>query len=55
MEHETFWSLLCSGPHWGVEFFSSMVFDGLLMGLLWPFVRKHWNHHTERDKREGNK
>ena len=52
--HETFWSLLRDPAHWGVELVQTIVFDGIVGGLLWPLVRKHWRHHIERDEREGN-
>jgi hypothetical protein len=44
-EHETFWNLLRDSAHWEFEIFLIIVVDGLLMGLLWPFIRKHINHH----------
>jgi hypothetical protein len=52
MEHETFWSLLHDAAHWEFELFLIFVFDVVLGLLVWPFVRKHWKHHVERDARE---
>lgn len=53
-EQETFWSLLHNAAHWEFELFLMAVFDGVLGGLLFPFVKRHWVHHIDRDKREGN-
>lgn len=50
---ETFWTLLRNRAHWEFEFFLMVLFDGLIVGLLWPFARLHWRHHIDRDKREG--
>lgn len=50
--HETFWTLLHDAAHWEFEIFLMLLFDGLLFGLLWPFVRKHWSHHVARDRRD---
>ena len=51
--HETFWTLLQDPGHWEFEIFLMLVFDGLLAGLLWPIVRKHWAHHIARDRAEA--
>jgi len=55
--HETFWSLLHDSAHWEFEllvgFIEMVVFDGLVLGLCWPFIQKHMKHHFDRDKREG--
>ena len=51
-EHETFWTLLGDVAHWEFEIFVTIVFDVVVCGLLWPFVRRHWKHHVERDVRE---
>ncbi len=53
IEKETFWTLLHDSAHWEFEIFLMVIFDLILGGLLWPFVRKHWNHHIARDKKEG--
>jgi hypothetical protein len=29
-----------------------VLFDGLLAGIFFPLVRKHWQHHIARDRRE---
>jgi len=47
--HETFWSLLHDAAHWEFELFLMAVFDGVIGCLLWPFVRKHWQHHKRHD------
>lgn len=52
-EPETFWTLLHDPAHWEFEIFLMFVFDLLLGGLAWPFVKRHWNHHVTRDKRDG--
>ena len=52
-DHETFWSLLQDPAHWEFEILLIFVFDLILAGILWPFVRKHWKHHKDRDKRDG--
>ena len=49
---ETFWTLLRDPAHWEFEMFLMLLFDGLIFGLLFPFVRVHWRHHIDRDKRE---
>jgi hypothetical protein len=51
--HETFLSLLRDPAHWEFELFLMVVFDGLIGAVLWPWLRKHWVHHTDRDKREA--
>ena len=51
---ETFWTLLHDKAHWEFELFLIAVFDGVIGAILWPFIRKHWNHHIARDKQEGN-
>lgn len=53
LEPETFWSLLRDKAHWEFEIFLMVLFDGFIGALLWPFVRKHWKHHTERDRKDG--
>lgn len=50
--HETFWTLLRDPAHWAFEIFVTLVFDGLVLGLLWPFLHKHWKHHADRDMAE---
>ena len=53
MEHETFLTLLCDRAHWEFEIFVTIVFDGVVLGLCWPFIKKHWNHHADRDRRDN--
>jgi hypothetical protein len=50
---ETFWTLLRNAAHWEFELFLMLVFDGIVGALLWPTIKKHWNHHLERDREEG--
>lgn len=51
MEHETFWSLLCSGPHWLFELFLMVLFDGVIGLVLWPcFLRYALHHKSDDDK-----
>lgn len=50
---ETFWFLLHNAAHWEFEIFLMVLFDGLIGALIWPFVRKHWQHHVYRDKKES--
>ena len=45
-EHETFWSLMCDAAHWEFEIFLIILIDGLILGLAWPFIRKHLKHHN---------
>jgi hypothetical protein len=44
-EHETFWSLLRDPAHWEFEIFLMVLVDGIILGLLWPKIRKHVRHH----------
>ena len=54
---ETFWTLLHDAAHWEFEIFLMVIFDGLIgyvgYQLFWPFLRKHWKHHLDRDEREA--
>lgn len=49
---ETFGDLLANAAHWEFEIFLMLLFDGLIIGVGWKFVRKHWAHHIARDERE---
>jgi hypothetical protein len=51
--HETFWTLLRDAAHWEFEIFLMILFDMIIGGLAWPFLKKHWKHHAERDRMEG--
>ena len=55
---ETFWTLLHDSAHWEFELFvgflEMLLFDGAMGLVFWPFIKKHWWHHTERDRRDGN-
>ena len=55
---ETFWTLLHDGAHWEFEIFLMVIFDGVVgylgFQLFWPYLRKHWKHHIDRDEREAN-
>ena len=53
LEQETFWSLLHNAAHWEFEIFLMILFDGVIGLLLWPFIKKHWKHHTDRDRKEN--
>jgi hypothetical protein len=57
LEPETFRSLLHDRAHWQFELFvggiEMVVFDLLIGALLFPFIKKHWNHHLMRDKKDG--
>jgi len=50
--HDTFLTLLQDRAHWEFELFLMILFDGIVAGILWPFVRLHWRHHIDRDRRE---
>lgn len=52
---ETFWTLLHDRAHWEFEMFLMVIFDVIIGGLAWPFIKRHWNHHAERDAKEGLK
>lgn len=51
MEHETFWGLVCSAPHWGFELMLMVIFDLGLGVLLIPAFRKYILHHQSDDKK----
>ena len=53
--HETFWTLLRDQAHWEFEIFLQIVLDGVLLGLCWPFIKKHWAHHVHRDNVDAGK
>lgn len=53
MEHETFLSLLGDAAHWEFEIFVTIVFDMIVVGMMWPFIKKHWQHHIESDEMHG--
>jgi hypothetical protein len=50
---ESFGELVRSPGHWEFEIFLMVLFDGLIAGLVFPFVRKHWKHHIARDQAEA--
>jgi hypothetical protein len=50
MVTETFTDLLLDPAHWEFELFLMLVFDGLIAGLFWPIIHKHWRHHLDRDR-----
>ena len=52
---ETFWTLLRNAAHWEFEIFLMILFDLIIGGIAWPFVKKHWKHHVEHDRMEGHK
>lgn len=49
---ETFWTLLHDKAHWEFEIFLMILFDGLVFGLMWNYIKKHWQHHLDRDKQD---
>ena len=53
-QSETFWSLLHHTAHWSFELFvgliETFVIDVAIVGILWPFLHKHWQHHIDRDR-----
>ena len=57
IEAETFRSLLHDRAHWEFELFVGLVemivFDVLIGALAWPFVKKHWKHHVDSDRKAG--
>lgn len=57
MTPETFWTLLHDSAHWQFELFvgfvEMLVFDGFVGFMVWPFIKKHWKHHIDRDSREA--
>jgi len=50
---ETFWTLLQDKAHWEFEIFLMILFDGLIFGIFWNFIKKHWKHHIARDEKEA--
>lgn len=56
---ETFWTLFHDAAHWKFELFVGGIEElvtGVLVGMvLWPKIKKHWQHHLERDKKEAAK
>ncbi len=50
---ETFWTLLRDPSHWEFEIFLMILFDGLIGALLFPWIRRHWQHHVSRDQKDG--
>ena len=52
-EPETFVSLARDLAHWEFEIFLMIIFDGIVGAIAWPLVKKHWQHHIARDRREA--
>ena len=50
---ETFFDLLKDSAHWEFEIFVTVVFDLVVVGMFWPFIKKHWKHHVESDEIHG--
>lgn len=53
-----YWSILTDPAHMAVEITLMVVFDGLLLGLLWPLIRhfidsKLRAQHTQFDEEHG--
>jgi hypothetical protein len=55
MCEESFWTLFKSGSHWAFEIFLMILFDGVILAIIFPFAKKHILHHLARDAKEGNK
>lgn len=47
---ETFWTLFHNLAHWEFELFLMLIFDVIIGMIAWPFIKKHWNHHTTHDE-----
>ena len=51
VEQETFWTLLFDPSHWEFEIFLMIIFDGLIGALIWPRIKKWFQHHEEDDSK----
>ena len=51
MEPETFWTLLHDKAHWQFEIFLIVLFDVIVGGALFPFVRYRLLHHESDDEK----
>lgn len=51
MEHETFFSLLRSVPHWEFELFLMLLVDGVLGAFLVPLFKRWVSHHKSDDEK----
>ena len=51
---DTFWTLLHNWAHWEFEIFLMILFDGIIFGIIWNSIRKHWQHHLDRDRQEAS-
>lgn len=52
--HETFWSILLSPAHTLAEIFWTIVLDVLIVGLVWPKIRRRIKHeHRVIDAEHG--
>jgi hypothetical protein len=51
IEHETFWSLFRSLPHWEFELFLLFLSDGVIGALLIPAFKRWTSHHQSDDNR----
>ena len=49
MEHETFWTLIGDSAHWEFEIFLIIIIDGLIGVLIWPRIKRWFQHHREDD------
>lgn len=45
---ETYLDLLSDPAHWAFELTLMLLFDGLLLGLAWPLVKRAVRRHDER-------
>ena len=50
--HETLMDLLRDRAHWEFELILMVIFDGLIGLIIWPFIKKHVQHHLDRDRRD---
>ena len=51
MEHETFWTLLTDVAHWEFEIFLMLIFDVVIGILIWPRVKRWFQHHKDDDEK----
>lgn len=44
--NESFWSLFTSIGHWEFELFLMILFDGILLGILWTKIQHYKQDHN---------
>lgn len=47
-----YWSILTDPAHVAVELTLMALIDGMILGLLWPLIRRLINHRLDRLHRE---